>query len=398
MVKQIFIMCANFIYLFFKLLPSKDKVAMISRQSDEITLDFKLLKDEIEKEYKNISVITLCHKLEGGEKASILEKAKYIIHCFKQMYHIATSKVVVLDSYCILVSILKHKKNLKIIQMWHSMGTMKQFGYQILDLEEGRSSKTAKTMRMHKNYDYIFASSKAYAGCLAEGFDYDIEKVEIYSLPRVDLLTSDKYKKEVCSKIDKVYPQVIRKKNIVYCPTFRKDEKKMLKEISKLIESVDYSKYNLILKLHPLSKIKIDNENVICDKTFSSFDMLFIADYVISDYSCIIYEAAILKIPLYFWAFDLKKYLNNRGLTLDYKKEVPGLVSDNIQDILRGIEEENYDSIKLENFRNKYVVNIDKCTKKIANFIVDIIKNRYKNGETTKQSETESFETLQTHV
>lgn len=398
MIKQIFIVCANFIYLFFKLLPSKNRVTMISRQSNEITLDFKLLKNEIEEEYKNLSVITLCHKLEGGERASTLEKVKYIFHCFKQMYYIATSKVVVLDSYCILVSVLKHKKNLRIIQMWHSMGTMKKFGYQILDLEEGRSSKTAKAMRMHRNYDYILASSEAYAECLAEGFGYDIEKIKIYSLPRVDLLTSDKYKKEICNEIEKVYPQILKKKNIVYCPTFRKSEKEMSKQILRLIEGVDYSKYNLILKLHPLSKIKIDNKNVICDRTFSSFDMLFIADYVISDYSCIIYEAAILNIPLYFWTFDLKKYLHNRGLTFDYEKEVPGLVSEDIQEILREIDSEDYDNIKLENFRKKYVVNINDCTKKIVDFIVDIIEKNYKNGEEIEKSNIESIETLHMHI
>ena len=33
-------------------------------------------------------------------------KFKYFLHMFVQMYHIATSKVVILDSYCIVVSIL----------------------------------------------------------------------------------------------------------------------------------------------------------------------------------------------------------------------------------------------------------------------------------------------------
>lgn len=376
MVKQILILCANFIYIFFKLLPSKKRVTMISRQSNDITVDFKLLKDGMEKEHKDISVVILCHKLEGGEKASVKEKIKYIFHCFKQMYYIATSKVIILDSYCILASILKHKKDLKIIQMWHSMGTMKKFGYQIIGMEEGSSLQVAKDMKMHKNYDYIFASSDAYAGYLAEGFGYNKETVKIYSLPRVDLLTSEDYKKEVHSKIVQVYPQIGQKKNIVYCPTFRKNEKEMSEKIKQLIESVDYSKYNLILKLHPLSKIKVDNRNVIYDKTFSSFDMLFIADYVISDYSCIIYEAAILKVPLYFWAFDLKKYLDNRGLTFDYKKEVPGLVSENIKEIVDVIEKNNYDYQKLEEFRKKYVTNIDNCTKKIVDFIVNELRDK----------------------
>lgn len=376
MIKKFLILCANFIYTFFKILPTKNKVTMISRQSNDKTLDFELLEKEFHKSAPEVQICILCHKLEGGVNASLFIKIRYMFHCLKQMYHIATSKVVILDSYCILISILKHKKNLKVIQMWHSMGTMKKFGYQIVGLEEGTNEKLANDMKMHKNYDYIFASSKAYAQYLAEGFGYDTDKVKIYSLPRVDLLTNKNYQKKVKAKIEKVYPQVKKKKNIIYCPTFRKDEEEMSKEIIQLIDSVNYNKYNLILKLHPLSKIKVDNNHVIEDKTFSSFDMLFIADYVISDYSCIIYEAATLKIPLYFWAFDLDKYLNNRGLTFDYATEVPGLVSKNIKDILQEIDTKKYDEIKLEEFRKKYVTNIDNCTKKIVDFVIDIMKNK----------------------
>ncbi len=374
MIKRIFIFMANFIYMFFKILPTKNRITMISRQSNNITTDFKLMKDNFEKNHKDISVIVLCHKLEGGEKASVRNKIEYIFHCFKQMYYISTSKVLVLDSYCILASILKHRKSLKIIQMWHSMGTMKRFGYQILGMQEGSSLKTAKIMKMHQNYTYAFASSENYAKYLAEGFGCSTDIIKIFSLPRVDLLTSKEYKEKISSRIIEMYPKIREKRNIVYCPTFRKNEDQMQKEIEKLIDAIDYEKYNLILKLHPLSKIKIDNSNVIYDKSFSSFDMLFIADYVISDYSCIIYEAAILNIPLYFWIFDFNQYIGARGVTFNYKKEVPGLVCRDINKIINSIENEKYDMKKLENFRKKYVTNIENCTDKICDFVYKLMQ------------------------
>lgn len=374
MIKKIVILCAKILYGIFKLFPTKNKITMISRQSNNETLDFKLLREEIEKTNKNIQVVTLCRKLEGGINASFSEKIKYGIHMLSQMYHIATSKVVILDSYCILISTMKHKKKLKVIQMWHSMGTMKKFGYQILDKEEGSKKKVADLMKMHKNYDYIFASSNAYAKELADGFGYGIEKIKIFSLPRVDLLTSNKYKEEITKKIEEKYPSITKKKNILYCPTFRKDESQLEKEIYKMIEQVDFNKYNLIIKLHPLSKIEIKNNNVIYDKYFSSMDMLFIADYLISDYSCIIYEAAILNTPLFFFAFDLQEYLNNRGLTIDYRNVVPGLVSDNPTDIIKAIAEGRYDINKVIEFRKKYVTNIENCTKKIVEFILECLK------------------------
>ena len=373
MIKKIIIYVARAIYCLFKLLPTKNKVTMISRQSNRETIDFALLEDELKKSKKKIKITVLCHKLDGGVDAKVMEKIKYAIHCLSQMYHIATSKVVVLDSYCILISILKHKKTLKVIQMWHSMGTMKKFGYQILDKNEGSKKKIAKLMQMHKNYDYVFASSMAYAKQLEEGFNCGMDKIRIYSLPRVDLLTSLEYKKEVARKIEERYPNILKKQNIVYCPTFRKKEENLEKEIYKMIDKINFEKYNFIVKLHPLSKIKINDDRVIFDRDFSSMDMLFIANYVISDYSCIIYEAAILNIPLFFFAFDLEEYLNNRGLTIDYKKELPGFVSEDANSIIEAIEQNNYDKNSLIKFREKYITNIENCTKKIVEFIEDLM-------------------------
>lgn len=373
MIKKILILVANFIYCFIKLLPTQKKVTMISRQSDSTTLDFELLRREFCKKKSQIKICVLCKRLEGAAKASLINKVKYAFHCLRQMYHIATSKVVIIDSYCIVISTLKHKKTLKVIQIWHSIGTMKKFGYQILGLEEGRNKKLASEMKMHKNYDYIFASSKEYAKYLADGFGYGVDRVKIYSLPRIDLLNNQEYKEEITKKIYKEYPEMNQKKNILYCPTFRENENKMAEEIKKLIKKVDYKKYNLIIKLHPLSKIEIKDSRVINDKKISCFEMLFVADYIISDYSCIIYEAAILKKPLYFWAFDLKKYQRTRGLTFDYKKEVPGNVSEDVEDILKEINDYEYNYIILENFRKKYVTNIDCCTEKIVGFIEEIM-------------------------
>ena len=248
MIKKIAILCAKILYSFFKLFPIQNKITMISRQSNKETLDFKLLREKIEKNDKNKKVVVLCHKLEGGINAKSTEKMRYGIHMLSQMYNIATSKVVILDSYCILISILKHKKKLKVIQMWHSMGTMKKFGYQILNMEEGSKKEVAMLMKMHKNYDYVFASSMAYAEQLAEGFDCTLDKIRIFSLPRVDLLTSEEYKKMIVEKIEEKYPVTAKKKNILYCPTFRKDEKRLKEEIYKMIKEVDFNKYNLILK------------------------------------------------------------------------------------------------------------------------------------------------------
>ncbi len=365
---KIVVFILNVIYFFIKLFPTKNKVTFISRQSNNIGLDFQLIKDEIDK-HKKYKTVVLCRKLEGKEEAKFIDLIKYGFHMFKQMYHIATSKTVILDSYCIVISILKHKKNLKIIQIWHSVGTMKKFGYDILDQEEGNSSKMAEALRMHKNYTYVLCAGEGYKHDLVRQFNCSEDIIRLIPLPRLDLLADKKYVSKTSEAIYKKYPELKNKKNIIYVPTFRKDETDFEKHINKLVNLIDYKKYNLIIKLHPLSTVKINNDNVILAKEFNSMEMILVSDYVITDYSCILYEAGFIGKALYFDAFDYDEYNKNRSLNIDYFKDLPGVVTKDVTKIIKSIENEKYDYKELDKFIKKYVNYDGNSAKKIYKLI-----------------------------
>ena len=153
----------NFFYFFIKLFPARNQIVYTSMQSNNISLDFELLRNEITKHDNSIKQIFLCKKMKSGLKKNsdyVVYVFSMIGYVFKSMYYLATSKVCITESYCVPISILKHKKNLKIIQIWHASGAVKKFGYQILDKKEGKSSEVAKLMCMHKNYDYAIAPSE----------------------------------------------------------------------------------------------------------------------------------------------------------------------------------------------------------------------------------------------
>ena len=358
----------NIFYFFIKLLPTKSRVVFMSRQSNKISTDFKLLGDKLKKNYK---VKYLCRTLEGKEKAKMSTRIKYGLHMFTQMYYLATSKVCILDTYIPTISILHHKKSLTIIQLWHSIGTMKKFGYTSLDTKEGNSSSMAHLLKMHKNYDIVFGASEAYKDHLASGFNIDRNKILIYTLPHIDYLKDKKYETKIKNKIYKKYPILKKKKNIVYAPTFRKDERVFKEKLLDFINNFNYDKYNLVIKLHPLSKIKIDDSRVIFDNTFSTFDMLFVTNKLVSDYSCVIYEAGIRNIPLYFYDYDIKEYENNRGLALDYN-ELPGYREESAKELVKSFEKE-YDIKYLHKFIKKYVTNTDNCTNKMVSKIKEFL-------------------------
>ena len=375
---KVLILIANFLlkvlYFFIKLFPTKNKITLISRQGNNPSIDFKLLNKRLSNEYE---VVMLCRKLEPG----ITNKIKYIFHIFSQMYHIATSKVVILDSYCIPVSILHHKKSLVVIQMWHAMGSLKKFGFSVLEtdtktsafskkLSVSKKKEIATLMHMHENYDYIFASCEVSAPNFAEAFGYDLDHMVIMPLPMVDILTDNDYKNKKVIEIKNTYKEMNNKKNIIYVPTFRPEEKE--EKIQELIDSIDYKNYNLIIKLHPLTKLSNYDKRVIWDRKFSSRDMMLASDYIITDYSAIVYEASLLNKPIFFYIYDYEDYVEKRNFYIDFYEELPGRMCESATELFNCIKNNEYDLDKIKEFSSKY---IDMNDKKICDRIADFIQN-----------------------
>ncbi len=361
---KIGIFILNIVYCIIKLFKVQNKVTFISRQHKTKSEDIILLERELKK--NNIKTVVLCKMIENG----IWAKIKYFFHMFTQMYHLATSRVVVLDGYCITASTLKKKKGTTIIQMWHAVGAFKKFGYSILDMEEGTKKDLALAMKMHNNYDYVLTSSEYTKKYFKEAFNTDISKLVVYPLPRVDKLTSIEYKDRIKNKIIEKYPQLKTKKTIVYAPTFRKLEDNKDK-IEELINLIDYKKYNLVVKLHPLTNMKLYQDNIIVDKVFTTTEIMTIADYIITDYSAIVFEAAILSKPLFFYCYDYDNYYKKRNFYIDYMKEMPGVISNKASEIIKAIENNNYDLDKVNSFSKKYVEIVGKsCTQNLVDFIL----------------------------
>lgn len=369
---KIGIFILNIIYFFIKLFPiNKNKVTFISRQSNEVSLDFTMIAKELKQQNENIKIVFLCKKLG----TSFSEKVKYCFHMVKQMYNIATSKVIILDSYCIPVCVLKQKKKLVVIQIWHALGSLKKFGYSSLDKKDGRNSKLAKAMKMHRNYTYILTSSNLSKKFFKEAFNARDEQMLVMNLPRVDFLKSEKEQEKMRIRFVGVYPETNNEKqNILYCPTNRKGQKIPLENI---VKDIPLDKYNFIAKLHDGTEvIYVKGKKIEKTSNFTGMELLHVAYYIITDYSAIVYEAAITQKPIYFYTYDYEEYQINRGTYIDYMGEMPGAICKDFKEIMKMIEENQYDKEKEKNFCQKYVENIEEnATKKLAELVLNNVKN-----------------------
>ena len=288
----------NLIYFFLKLLPRQKKIVYLSRQQRTVPLDFQMIADQVKKDHPNYRNVMLVKMIDPGLK----NKLAYCFFTLKQMYHLATARAAVIDTYCIPVCILKQRKDLTVIQIWHALGAFKRFSFSILDQEEGRSSKMARLMHMHENYTYVLTSSAYCSPYFQEAFGVRADRMRVIPLPRVDYMTDPAIQAETRRRIYAAYPRLenTKKKVLVYAPTFRKYEVSFAEAVKAICDRLDFSRYELIVKLHPLTEEVIDDPRIIFDRQFMTHEMLLAADGVIADYSAVIFEAALLDRPLYF--------------------------------------------------------------------------------------------------
>ena len=116
---------------------------------------------------------------------------------------------------------------------------------------------------------------------------------------------------------------------------------------------------NLYLDIHP------DDEK--------TYELFVVSDALISDFSSIIFDYSILDKPMYFFVPDLKDYMHRLGCFVDYKKEMPGPLCYNEEELTDAIHSnEHYD---IKRFKNKFFKYQDgKNVERVIALIEQLIK------------------------
>ena len=355
------------IYAPLKLQKTKNRIVYLSRQSNEKSLDMRLLEEALKKECPDTEQLFRLRMLDDGP----LSKVKYAFGVIGDMYYLAGSSLAIIDTYSLTVSCLHHKKSLKILQMWHALGATKKFGWQAVGTKEGRDEKLSRALCMHKNYDYVLAPSGETAKFYMEGFGVDKSRIKICPLPRVDYLTDGQAK---TGEFFYSNPALSGKKLALYVPTFREREEAIAEMLKAEFEGID--DYALIISPHPLSTVKKD-ARYLPQGDFSSIDLMKLADVIITDYSACAYEAALLMKPLYFFVPDYNEYMKDRGINVNIYEELPSAVFEKADELISSIKNGEYDFNSLYAFKEKYVQSAKSGnTEILAKFIKMIIEKK----------------------
>ncbi|MBM7683622.1 CDP-glycerol glycerophosphotransferase (TagB/SpsB family) [Pullulanibacillus pueri] len=336
----------------------KDRVLFISDSCSELNGNLKFVYNEMLKRKLNFEYRFLL-------KQSI-ETRKSYKEILVLAYLIATSKFILLDDFYPMIYPLKIRKRSELIQLWHAVGAFKKFGYSRVGSQGGPLPNS----KNHRNYTKVIVSSENVAQHYAEGFGIEIKNVLGTGIPRTDIFFDEDYRTSVINKFYSEYPYLRNKKVITFAPTFRGRGQstayypmEMLNIKSLYNELKD--DYILLVKFHPFIKEKIIIPNKYKDFCFDfTFyeninDLLFISDILITDYSSVCFEFALLNKPMLFFAFDLEEYIHNRGFYYDYQTFVPGPIVRNTDEVIKRILDRDFDYEKLESFIDYFFDHLD---------------------------------------
>ncbi|MGE1041961.1 CDP-glycerol--glycerophosphate glycerophosphotransferase [Bacillus wiedmannii] len=285
-----------------------------------------------------------------------------IVNMIEAVYHLTTSKYVIIDNYFGFLSAIKFKEGTECIQLWHAAGSIKKFG--LLDPNFNKRSKRAQKRfkRVYNNFHKIVVGSELLADIYMSAFSVDHHQMVRTGIPRTDLFFNRIRQEEIKKKLFLENPNLINKKVILYAPTFRDNEINSFKlqlEIEEMYREF-HEEYVLFIRLHPAIKeelyYEIEHSQFIYDYSMypNINDLFLVTDILITDYSSIPYEFCLLKKPMVFYPYDLEEYKKQRGIIGEYDSLVPGPVVYSTKELVSIINNNEFDLSKVEEFSLKW--------------------------------------------
>lgn len=315
MMKKMFVQFSrtmfNVLYKCFGIFSRRNEALFLSRQANSPSEDFLLLGEELVGRGWN----PVYHTKKLSKKTAV----SYVGHIVIEIYHLARCRICFLDRYDPVISLIdfaceessaaepclhrEHPTTPVIIQIWHAFGSFKCFGYQSLDTPEGHTAETAEAFGIHRNYSWVFCTGECDREAFARAFSYPLERVLPLCRPTYDVLLREAHRRKRGGRKSDAA-------TVLLAPTLRKrkDSKHPFRDLQDS-NDIDNLPGRFVWAFHPL-----DSGSEAPKSTSSK---LMEADIVVTDYSSIVYEAALMGKKVLFYVPDIEAYRKSPGLNRD---------------------------------------------------------------------------------
>ncbi|MFT8317896.1 MAG: CDP-glycerol glycerophosphotransferase family protein [Sporolactobacillus sp.] len=381
MITEFLIECYLLLYrIFFALgscLPLKNKIVFVSSFSENPLFVYHALKEED----MGADVVFLCRGKciqdfrQTGCSVYPVETFNPIA-ILRSAVQLATARVIVVDNYYSFLAASSFRRSVICLQLWHAAGAFKTFGLQdrSIALRTKRARKRFKAVYRH--FDKIAVGSDQMEAVFEKSFGLDGQHFLHTGIPRTDIFFDQSGINQIRDSFKRKYGQ---KKLVLYAPTFRENSPASAElplDWEKMERALG-NDYLLLLKLHPSvqSKPEVDHRFVHDCSDWKINELLLGIDILITDYSSIPFEYALLGRPMIFFAYDLEDYKRERGLDDHYLEMIPGPLVHNTDELIDTIQKAAIDEEKVTGFSeiwNQYSKGTS--SKNVANYIKKLLQ------------------------
>jgi len=238
------------------------------------------------------------------------------------------------------------------------------------------------TLRRKKAYKvFLTASEESKKKYQKRGF----VNIEILGYPQNDILFDDRLSYEdYKTKLDLGK----YKKIILYAPTFRDRTTKKVPFSTQFLKIFnDYLSENdsvFLIKQHPHEKSKLNYDSYsniinVSDNVDDIQDILPLTNLLITDYSSVVTNFALLERPVIFYPYDIEEYSQMRNIKQDYYDDMPGPFVYNEKELLSEIKSDKTQFNKpdykqrFQKLRNDFnQFKDDKSSERLYNFLINL--------------------------
>lgn len=326
-------------------------VALISPHNASFKDSLGEVKAELERRGKYEFLEISSREIKGGASPkSIL--TFFVVKPVK----LARAKYIFLNDNFMPLSRTALRKNTVVTQLWHGEGSFKKIGLALnLPPDIERDER-----RLYRKYTYIVCSSPTLVPLYKEAFDADEKSILPLGTPRTDAFFRPFDYEKARREFDVLYPACKGKKLVLYAPTFRDNSESDSKLMSHFDEARFAEKFGnecaLLLRLHPQIHSFHSTVNAVDVTDYPDVGILLrLADLLITDYSSICMDFALLDKPSVYYAFDLEEYSRERAFYGRYEDIVPGKIARSFDELLEAVENPDFSEEQLRKFREYHL-------------------------------------------
>lgn len=260
---------------------------------------------------------------------------------FKLIPQLMRSKLILIDNYYPFMGGIIKTKRMRVSQLWHANGAIKEFGFSDPSTERRRPSAQVRFQRVYDVMDDIFVGSQKMADIFQINYRLDGHQMRKLGYPRSDKFSDKNWVTQARDKFFTRYPELKDKRLILYAPTYRKGVKF---SFAPGFENLKLPKNTvLILRLHPhlqdLEKQWEQKESFITsiDPKISTDELLTVTDTLVTDYSSILFDYTLLDNAhnIGLFTFDQNDFEKEVGLQRDFSDDFHAIMITSVDQLSR---------------------------------------------------------------